>query len=865
MNKLPHTNPPKWPLIFFRWFCQPDCVEDIEGDLRERYQKNSIEKGRRKANRLLIKEVLLLFRPGMIRPLFQLPTLMYFGFFKHNLRITYRSFLRHKHSFLINLIGLTAGLACVLSIGLWLADELAMDHFHVNDARLFQVLENIEIGEGIQTVSGSSAPIAEALEAEMPQVEHAVAVAPPYWPGQDDFMLAVGEKKLRATGQYVGASYFEMFSFKLIVGDAKQVLDQKSNIVISESLAKRLFNDVQAAMGKEITIKQAHTYTVSGIFEDVPPQSTIQFEFVLSFDVMKELSPWVNDWKNGGPRIYVLLKEGVEVEVFNEKITDFISKRVEGSARVPFLVRFSDLYLQGQYENGESVGGRIVYVKLFSIIALFILFIACINFMNLSTAKATRRLKEIGIKKVLGSSRRILMGQYLGEALCISSIASVLALIVVYLFLPVFNDITLKDLSIPFSLSFVGAILGVAFVTGLIAGSYPAIYLSSFSPIRTLKGKLSSSFREVWARKGLVVFQFSLTILFIVGVLIVYQQMVFIQSQHKGFTYDQVIYFNVEGAIKEKKDIFLAELKKLPGVLNASSTTHQFVGQSWASSSVEWEGQLPSEEAAFEIAGVHYDFIETMGVDLISGRAFSTAYGSETEKVILNEAAVEAIGYEEPLGKRITFMGEKEIIGVISNIHFESFHETLKPMIMILLPAAHYIVAKLQVEQEKEALENIKALYTNVNPGFTFTYRFLDEAYQKQHEAEQKVAILSRYFAGLAIIISCLGLLGLVAFSAERRLKEISIRKILGSSHWNIILLLSSDFTKMILVSICLALPISYFLAQRWLNEFAYRIELEWWYFGLAAGLAICIAWLTVGTQLVKVAIANPIEILRDE
>ena len=742
-----------------------------------------------------------------------------------------------------------------------------MDKFHEKDSRLYQVRENWSEDTGGNTTIESSGPAADALKADMPEVEYAAELAPPTWPQFDGFVLSANERITRATGQYAGKDYFNIFSYKLIQGDANQALADKNSIVISEDLALKLFNTKHDIVGKAIEFQHDRELLVSGVFENIPSSSSTHFDFVLPFEIFEEIAPWSLDWNSSGPYIYVVLREGTDVSAFNKKIEDFVQKKTNGkiTSRKMFLTPYSGNYLYGNYENGVQSGGRIEYVRLVSVIALFILAIACINFMNLSTAKAATRIKEVGVKKALGAGRKRLVIQYLGESMFMTLLSLIAAVAIVGLVLPQFNVITGKQLELRPEAGLVVSLICILLFTGLIAGSYPAFYLSGFNPVTVLKGKLNSSVGEVWVRKGLVAFQFALSIILIVSVLVLYKQIDFVQRQNLGYNKDNVIYFDVEGRVKGNHETFLSEIKRVPGIQNAASSTHDMVGHAW-SSDINWEGKQPDQNVRVQIMAVNADFLETLGMEMKEGRFFSTDLSTDSAKIIFNEAAIEAMGLKDPIGKKAQ---NSEIIGIVKDFHFESFHVDIQPQLFIQhrgkFAPPKYIMARIAGGREVETLERLNEFYKSYNPGFPLDYRFLDEDYQRQYVSEQRVSTLSRYFAGLAIVISCLGLFGLAAFTAQRRLKEIGIRKILGSSNFGIVRLLSGDFTKIVLIAIAIALPVSYLMTRKWLDEFAYRIDLEWWYFAGSGVLALLIAWFTVGLQTIRAARVNPTQCIKDE
>lgn len=784
---------------------------------------------------------------------------------RHNLLLTFRSFKRSKSTFLINLTGLATGLAAVLLIYLWVNDELLVDKFHRRDSRIYQVMENWVSADATQTVFETAGPVGDALAQEISGVERVAVVAPATW--FNGFVLTVDEQNVKAVGQYVGREYFNIFSYDLLYGDAEKVLADKSSIVISEELAGKLFGSVQDAVGKMIQIQHEREFLVSGVFRNIPARSSVKFDFALSFDVFSDGANWALTWGSVGPQVFVLLKEGTDVNQVNRQIVDVIERKSNGqnTSRKLALVSFSDHYLHGTYVNGVQTGGRIEYVRLFAIIAVFILVIACINFMNLSTARAATRIKEVGVKKALGAGRTRLAGQYISESTLMTLLSLLVAILLVYLILPGFNLITGKQLSLVFDTRLVLSMVTLVVVTGLLAGSYPAAYLSAFNPAAVLKGKLHTSVSELIIRKGLVAFQFSISIILIVSVIVVYNQIHFVQSKNLGYDKDNVIYFDVEGRVKENPETFLAELKRIPGIQSAASTTHDMIGHNWAGG-LEWEGQDPDRIVQFQIMAVNHDFSEALGMKMKDGRFFSKDFASDTMKIILNEAAIDVIGYEHPIGKMVSDM---EIIGVVENFHFESFHKAVQPQYFVLLrktfAAPKFIMARIEAGKEAETIERLTKFYQTYNPGFPLSYTFLDQEFQAQYAAEQRVSVLSRYFAGLAIVISCLGLFALASFTAQRRLKEIGIRKVLGSSNMGIVRLISSDFTRTIVIAIVIALPVSYFMVSKWLSGFAYRIDLEWWFFAGSGVLALLIAWVTTGLQTFRAANVNPVQCLKSE
>lgn len=787
--------------------------------------------------------------------------------FKHNLLIIFRNLKRNKGSFFINLIGLSTGLSCALLIYLWVNDELKMDKFNNNDELLYQVLTTHPNEDGIDTWRTGPIPLAPALLAETPELEYAVNSSPV----QQDFILSNGEQNFDASGIFADENFFNLFSYEFLEGDRNTVLDDKNSVVISEKMALSLFNSTDNILGKTISWQnrdKKRDVVISGVLKDIPANSSVQFDFAVSFEVFKEMVGTFATWENHQAQIYLLLKQGTNVSALSNKIVDFIKTKDSQSNVTLLLQNYSDGYLYNRFDEGKQAGGRIEYVRLFSIIAIFILVIACINFMNMSTAKAFKKIKEVGIKKTIGAKRESLVFQYLGESLFITFFAFLLASVIVILFLPQFNAITGKQLFFNPDERLILVSITILILTGLFAGGYPALYLSGFRPAVVLKGKLDSSSGELFIRKGLVVFQFVLSMLLIVSVLVVYKQVELIQTKNPGFNRDNIVQFNLKGKLSENPQSFLSETRKISGVKHAATMWGSIVGETGVTQgSFGWEGKDPNAVVAFSHLGVEADMLELLRLKMKSGRAFSSDYGNEENKIIINEAGIDVMGLEDPVGKTFNLWGTNyEIIGIAKNFNFRSFHEDIKPFFFRYMPEnAEKILVKIEAGKEKETINAIQKLYNSFNPGYDFTYSFLSDEYQEQYAAEQRISILSKYFAGLAILISCLGLFAMSAFTAERRTKEIGIRKVMGSNEMGIAKLLSGEFTRVVTIAILIASPIAYLVTHRWLENFAYKITLSWWIFAVAGLLILGISIVTVSWQSWRAATRNPVEALRYE
>ncbi len=784
--------------------------------------------------------------------------------FKHNLLLIYRNFKRFKSTFLINLIGLSTGLVCVLLIYLWVSDELNVDRFFENDNRIFQVMQNTKGESGIQTMEATPTLLANALSAEMPEVEYALSVVPPSF-NVSKGIISIGDTHIKSSGQYVTQHFFKVFSYELIAGDRQNVLSDKKSIVISDRLAQKLFKHPKDALGKTVTwnaqeIKEL--CVISGVFQSPPAQATRQFDLVLNYSLFEDVNP-SQSWGNSSPHTYLLLKKGILAEQLNAKITHFISKKDNSSNATLFIQRYSDRYLHGRYENGMAAGGRIEYVKLFSLTGIFILVIASINFMNLSTARSLRKVKEVGIKKALGANRKTLIVQYMVESMSMALLSLGVALLIADLMMSSFNSVTGKNLQLTFDLTLISGILAITVFTGLLSGSYPAFYLSRFKATRVLKGNLLVGNGGVIMRKGLVVFQFAIAVVLIIAVTVVYRQMQFVQTKNLGYNRNNVLYFSVNGMTSS----LMNEIKSIPGVISAGGGRVLAGNRLGGTNDLQWEGKSPSDDLFITNLWMSFGLIETLDMQMREGNSFIDNPGSGGE-IIFNEEAIRRMNLKHPLGKKITIGGEeKQIIGVVKNFHFESLYEKIKPCALLIAPMeyAPTVSVKIQAGAEKSTIDRLQKVMSVHYPGEPFDFKFMDEDYQNLYASEQRVSILTKYFAAIAILISCMGLYGLASFTTERRRKEIGIRKVLGSSSLGIVYNLSGDFTKTVVLSLVISLPLSYLFTRNWLDGFVFKIELEWWYFVGAGLLTLVIAVITVSAQSIRAALSNPTESLKEE
>lgn len=793
--------------------------------------------------------------------------------FKNYFKLAWRSLSKNSQFTFLNLIGLSTGLASAILIYLWVGDEMHVDKFNEKDSRLFKVMYNIQMANEVLTLQSTPAPLAAALTKEMPDVEYAVSVNNfmDWFAGEG--IVSFGNNHIKTKGIFASKDYFNVFSFRLISGNKNAVLDDKNGVVITERLAEKLFNTTENITGKILAwdhkMQFKNPLYISGIVENPPANSTIQFDIIFNYDLLLDNGPNANGWKSTYSDTYLILKKGTDIEQFNKKIADFAKlKEPANKKNTLFIQQFSKIYLYGQYENGKQAGGRILYVKLFSIIALFVLVIACINFMNLSTAQASKKMKEIGIRKTIGASRKTLMLQFIAESIFMAFLSLIIAVLLIALLLPQFNEIAGKHLQLNFDTSFILPAAGITLFTSLLAGCYPAFYLSGFNPIVVLKGRLHTSFAELWIRKGLVVFQFTLSVIFIIGFIVINKQIEFVQTKNLGYKRDNIITFKREGELKGDPEIFLSTLKTIPGVVNVGSMALSILDAAQNQSGFSWRGQDADMAYLFKSPRISYDVIETLGLKVLMGRSFSREFKADDSKIILNESALKKMELTEPIGKIIkSGNSESEIIGVVNDFQLGSIHHTIEPLIFRFRDArtSTNVLVKIKAGTEQTSIKQIENYYKKFHPNYPFEFSFLDNDYKALYAAEERIGSLSSYFAGLAIIISCLGLFGLAAFTAQKRQKEIGIRKVVGASVSSITSMLSKDFLKLVLLSLVIAFPVSWWLMDNWLQTFAYRTSISYTVFLIVSVSVVLIALSTISFHTIKAAVANPVKSLRTE
>ena len=864
MNSNSDNLPPRLPLRFFRWFCHPDLLPYIEGDLIELFEERVREKGVRRAKWLFAWDVLKLFRPGIIKKFEGQTQITNYGMFNNYLKVAFRILKKEKGFAFVNIFGLALAITCSLFIYLWVQDELQYNSFLTSGDRINYVMHNEVMTNGeINTYHSSPYNLKKVLEDKYPFIEQVAIMSYGNW-----LAFKKGENLMEIEGNDSSPEVFDMFEIPFLQGDHK-------TIAISESFANKYFGEdwrTSNVLGQNLVTERGESYELVGIFADLPKQSTLRFEFVIPHEIRLSNNEWLKRWGNNGSRMYVKLTDHISFEEANLKIkTAIINNRDDGeiSIREIFLQPFKGRYLYNRVENGKISGGRIEYVRLLSVAAIMILLLASINFMNLATARSAKRAKETGVRKVLGAFRSNLKAQFLTESLLITAFALVASLALVFLLLPQFNEVTGKDVTIAFfTPGFIASLFVFVLLLGLFSGAYPAFYLSALSTISSLKGGHKHNRSDVVFRKGLVIFQFMITIIMITGAITVYRQVGYIQTKNIGLDRSNLIR-NWAHEFNSSKDyqIFKSELLKRPGIEGFTTTNQNLIDIGNSTSDPEWNGKLKDELAEFYILSGNPDFIPTTGIKLKEGRNFDWGIQTDTANYIINEAAQKLMRMENAVGEDLEFWDVKgKIIGVMEDFHNASLHRAIEPMILRYdLQNNAMILTRTKPGQTEEALASLEEVYHLYNPKREFHYEFMDDIYNQQYQSELMVKDLSLYFTILAIVISCLGLFALVSYTAEQRTKEIGIRKVLGATIMNILQLLSREFVWLLAISMLVAVPLAYFVMSGWLNGFAYRIDLSWWLFAIAGIVTIVISYSIIGSHAIKSALANPVDSLRDE
>lgn len=744
-------------------------------------------------------------------------------------KTAWRNIVRHKAQSAINIIGLSLGITCYLLISLWISDERSKDNFHEHrlyTAYITSTTDGKKEATYASPFQGNGTEVSLLLEdakEQIPEIEHLSFYIAAYelpWGHPETFQ--VGETKVKLAGSRASRDFFNMFSFPLIAGNPETALANLHGIAISRKMAEIFFGSPREAMGKTVRYENKHNFIVTAVFENIPKESSLQFDYLFNWDAQKRLL----EWASTNIFTYVQFKKNVNIQQAEKKLAKLLDTRLEKQIGIQTqlgLQPFADQYLYNHFMNGEPTSGRIEYIRLFKGAAVFVLLLACINFMNLATARSVKRAKEVGLRKVIGSNRIYLIGQFFGESILFCLLAAISSVLLLLILLPAFNWLTTKEMDYPFfQFSFWIETISLVVVTGIIAGFYPAMYLSSLKPIQTVKGVLRSSKRAILFRKVTTIFQFSLSSLLIITTIVVTNQVSFIKNNDLGYDRENLLYIRIEGELSkfEKYQLFKQKASNLPGIAmidRSSEAPHEMSFET--SAPINWQGKPANTSVAFKPASVGFDFIRLMKLTIMEGRDFSKDIKTDsTDAFLVNEEAVKQMGYKHPLGKWVSAWNKRgRIIGVLKDFHTESLHDPIKPIIIDVKEYEYFgfIIVRTKANQLTAALASLEKVYNELNPNFPFMYQFVDQAYENMYNSEVTTSKLAIIFAVLAIMISCLGLLGLVIFSIEQRIKEIGVRRVMGATISGIVGLLSKDFFKLVLIALLISMPLGYV----WMNK----------------------------------------------
>lgn len=870
---MSHNNvrPPQWVLRFLRWFCPDHLAEEIEGDLLQRFARDVKSFGERKARRRFTWHAIRFFRPGIIlrnQLSIQLtPFYMLGNYFK----VASRVMLRNRLYSFINIFGLTLGLTGASLLFLWVGREFSYDQFHLDKDRIYKAW-NREVQNGeIQCWSKTPRVLAPTLAQEYPAVESAVSYAR-YGSSQ---LFTAGETRLiKNTGVYTDAPFLGMFSFPLLKGDPSKALSEPNAIVVTEQFARQLFGS-REAFGETISIEESgytFQFTITGILKDLPPNTDFYFDYLIPFSFLESIGEKDTYWKNNSVETYVKLRAGEEAHAFNEVVKDVAKKHSEKeSAREIFIYPLTKMHLYAGFENGVPAGGRIQIIRMLGLLGICLIAIACVNFVNLSTARAQRRSKEVGIRKVTGAYRYSLVIQFLCESMLIALGAGALSLILVYLLLPSFSTLIRQPLTLElFSPDFWITAFSLTALIGLAAGLYPALYLSSFRPVRILKGLAVTTGNRSWLRQSLVVFQFGFAVMLIVSVIVVSKQVRYVQHREAGYNREHLVYQPATGSLQKNYAAYRNDLLS-SGTATAVTMTSAPITEPWSNTtSLQWNGKDPADKSSVERFMVDEAFSRTAGLTILAGRDLDLQqFPSDSSAALINEAAANLMGFKEPVGE-IIIDGDTEwhVVGVIKDFVITSPHQKIKPLVVMGCQKNMFNTIHIRLSAARTSQENLSALsslFAKYDQSHPFEYHFVDEVYQRKFDGIRSTLTITGIFSALAITIAALGLLGLSIYVIESRVKEIGIRKVLGGSVAGVVKLLCMHSLKPILLAIVLFSPMAWLSMSWWLQSFDYRIAMNIWVIVSAAVVILSVALITIVSQTLRAANANPVHSLRNE
>ena len=791
--------------------------------------------------------------------------------FRNFFKVAYRNLLRNRGFSMINITGLAIGMAATMLILLWIQFELGYDSFHKNKDRIYELWNRVATNGKIGCSNAVSAPLGPALEKDVPEVEATARIH-----GGATYLLAAGEKKLLKTGYMVDSGFLKIFSFPMIEGNPSTALRDKYSVVLTEKIAKSLFGKTEA-LGKTIKIGDKDNFTVTGILKDLPPNTDFDFDYLLPYSYLTYGPGQDLGFGDNSTPTYVLLKPHVNIAAVQDKVKGLRQKYDEGSRTLKwelFLYPLDRWHLYSNFTNGVEDGtGGITIVRLFAIIGGFILLIACINFMNLSTARSEKRAKEVGIRKVVGAHRSSLIGQFIGESMLLALLAGMAALLLARISLPAYNELTQDQLSIDFGNVYTWiAFLGYVLFVGLLAGSYPAFFLSSFQPGKVLKGTFKRANALLTPRKVLVVLQFTFAIVLIICTIVIKQEIDYARDRTIGYNKDNLVYQFMTGDIPKNYPLIKQELLA-SGIAKSVTRTNSPITQRWSDGGGQnWEGKDPNDQTSFDRYLADEGLGVTAGLQFVQGRDLDLEkFPTDSTGLIINESALKIMKFKNPIGQKVDDLGVNwHIVGVVRDFILTSPYEPTRPLLICgaksLFMTFYTVLIKLNGSNSMTTnLEKMQAIFKKYNPDYPYDPKFVDQEYARKFDFANIQGTLAGLFAGLTIFISCLGLFGLATYMAENRIKEIGIRKVLGASVTGITTLLSKDFVKLVTISFFIAAPVAWWGMHKWLQTYAYRIDISWWVFALAGFLSVMIALLTVSYQSIKAALANPVKNLRTE
>ncbi|MBV4359505.1 ABC transporter permease [Pinibacter aurantiacus] len=785
--------------------------------------------------------------------------------FKNFFKVAFRNLLKRKGFTIINISGLAIGMASAILILLWVQNEVSRDRFHEKGDRIYRAYNKSIFDNKLQCWSTTPKILAPTIQKDYPEVEEVTRV---HWGA--NLLFSLGDKRLNVRGTMVDSGFLHMFSLPLVKGNPDKALSNTYSIIVTEKLAKKLFSD-EDPMNKVVKIDNRDNFTVTAVMKDLPNNTMFDFEYLLPWSYMKARD-WDDDnWDNNSTMTFVMLKQNASITAFNNKIKNITYDHLKGREKIEvFMYPLEDQYLYNRFENGKPAGGRITTIRVFTTIAMLILLIACINFMNLSTARSEKRAKEVGIRKVVGAMKSSLITQFLGESVLIALIAAVIAIVLVQLALPSYNLLVKKNLRLEFGNPYFWlAGLGFVLFTGLIAGSYPAFFLSSFRPVAVLKGTFRKVSALITPRKVLVVAQFTFAIALIICTIIIQHQINYAQQRETGYDRTNLAYVFLCGDMEKNMQLIKNDLIS-QGIATNISKTSAPITESWSDSwGFEWPGKDPNDKTDFYRFCSDGNLVKTTGMKIIQGRDIDLInYPTDSTALVLNESAVKAMNLKNPIGTPIKDNGiDWHVVGVVQDFILQNPYEPMRPMV-VEGPKGWFNVVHIKFNEANGMQKNIaetEKIFKRYNPEYPFEYKFVNEEYAQKFADEETTATLARLFSALTIFISCLGLFGLATYMAENRIKEIGVRKVLGASVANITALLSRDFLRLVIVAIVIATPIAWWAMHNWLQHYTYRVPISWFTFIVAGVLAIVIALATVSYQAIKAAVANPVKSLRTE